>query len=262
MNDHTTETAVTGEPKDAPGIRRRTGKLRDTYINLAHGSGGKAMRDLIEDIFVGAFDNPVLAAMEDQAVFPLAELARHGDRLAFTTDTFVVDPLFFPGGDIGTLAVAGTVNDLAMSGAKPLYLSCGFVLEEGLSVDTLRRVVTSMQRTALSPARSSMAWPVGSTVNVWAASVTPSRATAASTVYKPASCAKAAGNASAPPAGSWISRYRAGARLTTGDCCPHAWPMSTRTVASPTCSCGMASAGVCTKLGSASSASTGSAAHS
>ena len=148
MNDHTTETAVTGEPKDAPGIRRRTGKLRDTYINLAHGSGGKAMRDLIEDIFVGAFDNPVLAAMEDQAVFPLAELARHGDRLAFTTDTFVVDPLFFPGGDIGTLAVAGTVNDLAMSGAKPLYLSCGFVLEEGLSVDTLRRVVTSMQRTA------------------------------------------------------------------------------------------------------------------
>ena len=135
---------ITGEQ----GIRRRTGKLRDSHINLAHGSGGKAMRDLIEDVFVGAFDNPVLAAMEDQAVFPLADLARYGNRLAFTTDTFVVDPLFFPGGDIGTLAVAGTVNDLAMSGAVPLYLSCGMVLEEGLAVEDLRRVVASMKRTA------------------------------------------------------------------------------------------------------------------
>ena len=131
-----------------PGMRKRSGKVRDESINLAHGSGGKAMRDLIEDVFLGAFDNPVLAAMEDQAVISLAELARHGDRLAFTTDTFVVDPLFFPGGDIGTLAVAGTVNDLAVSGAKPLFLSCGVVLEEGLPVDTLRRVAASMQRTA------------------------------------------------------------------------------------------------------------------
>lgn len=135
-------------PKDPQGIRRRSGKLRDTHINLAHGSGGKAMRDLIEDVFVGAFDNPMLAAMEDQAVFSLADLARYGNRLAFTTDTFVVDPLFFPGGDIGTLAVAGTVNDLAMSGATPLFLSCGMVLEEGLSADVLRRVVASMKRTA------------------------------------------------------------------------------------------------------------------
>jgi len=135
-------------PEDPQGIRRRSGKLRDTHINLAHGSGGKAMRDLIEDVFVGAFDNPMLAAMEDQAVFPLADLARYGNRLAFTTDTFVVDPLFFPGGDIGTLAVAGTVNDLAMSGATPLFLSCGMVLEEGLSADVLRRVVASMKRTA------------------------------------------------------------------------------------------------------------------
>lgn len=127
---------------------RRRGTLKDTHINLAHGAGGKAMRDLIEDVFVGAFDNPVLAAMEDQAVFSLADLARHGDRLAFTTDTFVVDPLFFPGGDIGTLAVAGTVNDLAMSGATPLYLSCGMVLEEGLPAETLRRVVASMKQTA------------------------------------------------------------------------------------------------------------------
>lgn len=136
------------KPADPQGLRRRSGKLRDTHINLAHGSGGKAMRDLIEDVFVGAFDNPMLAAMEDQAVFPLADLARYGNRLAFTTDTFVVDPLFFPGGDIGTLAVAGTVNDLAMSGATPLFLSCGMVLEEGLSADTLRRVVASMKRTA------------------------------------------------------------------------------------------------------------------
>ena len=128
------------------GIRPRSGKVRDTHINMAHGSGGKAMRDLIEDVFVGAFDNPVLATMEDQAVFSLAELGSHGDRLAFTTDTYVVDPLFFPGGDIGTLAVAGTVNDLAVSGAKPLFLSCGVVLEEGLAVETLRRVVASMRR--------------------------------------------------------------------------------------------------------------------
>lgn len=82
-------------------------------------------------------------------MIPLADLARYGNRLAFTTDTFVVDPLFFPGGDIGTLAVAGTVNDLAMSGAVPLFLSCGMVLEEGLEEpDLLRRVVASMKRTA------------------------------------------------------------------------------------------------------------------
>jgi hydrogenase expression/formation protein HypE len=127
----------------------RIGRLRDVTINLAHGGGGRAMRDLIEDVFVTAFDNPALAALEDQAVFPLADLARSGDRLAFTTDSYVVDPLFFPGGDIGTLAVSGTVNDLAMSGAKPLFLSCGMVIEEGLAVDVLRRVAASMQRVAI-----------------------------------------------------------------------------------------------------------------
>ena len=130
------------------GIRPRSGRVRDTHINMAHGSGGKAMRDLIEDVFLGAFDNPLLAPMEDQAVVPLAALATHGDRLAFTTDSYVVDPLFFPGGDIGTLAVTGTVNDLAMSGARPLYLSCAMVLEEGLPLETLRRVVASMRRVA------------------------------------------------------------------------------------------------------------------
>ena len=127
---------------------RRRATLRDAHVTLAHGSGGKAMRNLIEDVFLGAFDNPLLSPLEDQAVLPLADLAALGDRLAFTTDTYVVSPLFFNGGDIGTLAVAGTVNDLAVSGARPLYLSCGVVLEEGLPVETLRRVVASMKRVA------------------------------------------------------------------------------------------------------------------
>lgn len=92
--------------------------MRDTRINLSHGGGGKAMRALIDDVFARAFGND---ATEDQASIPLADLARHGDRLAFTTDSYVVDPLFFPGSDIGALAVAGTVNDLAVGGARPLY---------------------------------------------------------------------------------------------------------------------------------------------
>ncbi|MFM0554368.1 hydrogenase expression/formation protein HypE [Paraburkholderia sediminicola] len=124
-------------------------RVRDASVNLAHGSGGRAMRDLIEDVFVSTFDNSTLATLEDQAVFSLADLATHGDRLAFTTDSYVVDPLFFPGGDIGTLAVSGTVNDLAVCGATPLYLSCAVVIEEGFSVDLLRRVAASMQRVAL-----------------------------------------------------------------------------------------------------------------
>jgi hydrogenase expression/formation protein HypE len=125
--------------------RRRQGKIRDTHITLAHGSGGKAMRDLIDDIFVSNFDNPILSQLEDQASFNLANLMQQGDRLAFTTDSYVVDPLFFPGSDIGELAVNGTINDLAVSGAKPLYLTCSVILEEGLPVETLRRVATSMK---------------------------------------------------------------------------------------------------------------------
>jgi len=136
---------VPGSPAP-PGSRRILAP--DARITLAHGGGGKAMRDLIEDVFVAAFDNPLLAALEDQARFALADLAQHGDRVAFTTDSYVVDPLFFPGGDIGTLAVNGTVNDLAMSGARPLYLSCGMVLEEGLPIATLQRVAVSMRRAA------------------------------------------------------------------------------------------------------------------
>ncbi|MBW4684729.1 MAG: hydrogenase expression/formation protein HypE [Komarekiella atlantica HA4396-MV6] len=129
-------------------IHRRQGKVQDTHINLAHGSGGKAMRDLIDDIFVSSFDNPILSQLEDQASIDLASLIQHGNKLAFTTDSYVVDPLFFPGGDIGELAINGTVNDLAVSGAKPLYLTCSVILEEGLPVETLRRVATSMKLAA------------------------------------------------------------------------------------------------------------------
>jgi hydrogenase expression/formation protein HypE len=117
-------------------------------VTLAHGGGGKAMRDLIADVFAGPFDNPMLSPLEDQARASLAELVRHGDRLAITTDSFVVDPLFFPGGDIGRLAVCGTINDLAVGGARPLYLSCAAIIEEGLPVDTLRRVSASMRAAA------------------------------------------------------------------------------------------------------------------
>lgn len=131
-----------------PRIRQRSGKVRGGTVTMAHGGGGKAMRDLIDDIFVATFANPSLAPLEDQARFPLAELARHGDRLAFTTDSYVVDPLFFAGGDIGELAVNGTVNDLAVSGARPLYLSCGVIVEEGFPIEDLRRIAASMQRAA------------------------------------------------------------------------------------------------------------------
>lgn len=123
-------------------------KLRADIITLAHGSGGKAMRDLIEDVFVGGFDNEHLSQLEDQARFDLTTLTAQGDRLALTTDSYVVDPLFFPGGDIGKLAVTGTVNDLAVGGAKPLYLTCGMIIEEGFPVEDLRRIVTSMKATA------------------------------------------------------------------------------------------------------------------
>lgn len=129
-------------------LQQRRKPMRDTTITLAHGSGGSAMRDLIDDVFVSSFDNPTLNQLEDQARFDLAALMALGDRLALTTDSFVVDPLFFPGSDIGALAINGTVNDLAVSGAKPLYLTCSVILEEGLAVETLRQVVASMQGAA------------------------------------------------------------------------------------------------------------------
>ncbi len=112
-------------------------------IVLGHGSGGKLTSDLIDKIFLPAFRNPTLNKLDDQAVLIIG-----GARLAFTTDSFVVTPIFFPGGDIGRLAIHGTVNDLAMGGARPLYLSAAFILEEGLAVDDLRRVVESMRAAA------------------------------------------------------------------------------------------------------------------
>jgi hydrogenase expression/formation protein HypE len=112
-------------------------------ILLAHGGGGKLTHQLIEEMFLPMFGNPMLEARHDGAVVRMGL-----ERLAFTTDSYVVRPLFFPGGDIGSLAVNGTVNDLAMCGARPLYLSAGFILEEGLAMDTLRRVVGSMKKAA------------------------------------------------------------------------------------------------------------------
>ncbi len=123
--------------------RRRRRKIKDTQITLAHGSGGKAMHELVEGLFLEYLRNPLLEMLEDQAVFETGNV-----RLAFTTDSYVVDPIFFPGGDIGRLAVNGTVNDLAMSGARPLYLSCGFILEEGFAIEDLKRILESMRDAA------------------------------------------------------------------------------------------------------------------
>ncbi len=122
--------------------RRRT-KLRDEVVTLAHGAGGKATRALVEGLFVEELGNPLLAPLSDSALLEL-----NGSRLAFTTDSYVVKPIFFPGGDIGDLAVNGTVNDLAVAGARPLALSAGFVLEEGLPIADLRRIAASMARAA------------------------------------------------------------------------------------------------------------------
>ncbi len=120
-------------------------RLRDERVTLAHGGGGKAMRDLIEEVFTAVFQPP---GMEDQARLQDAALAEPGARLAFTTDSFVVTPLEFPGGDIGKIAVCGTVNDLAVGGARPLWLSASFIIEEGMEIVTLRRIVASMAREA------------------------------------------------------------------------------------------------------------------
>jgi len=131
---------------------RKLGRVHARTVTLAHGGGGKAMKDLIDDVFVRVFDEGDIAPLEDQARIPLAELAAGGDRLAFTTDGFVVDPLFFPGGDIGKLAVCGTVNDLAVGGAVPRYLACAFILEEGVLVEVVQRVARSMASAARAAA--------------------------------------------------------------------------------------------------------------
>lgn len=117
--------------------------LRHGRIDLSHGSGGRAMAQLIEELFEAEFDNPLLSQRNDQACFPV-----QAGRMVMTTDGFVISPLFFPGGDIGSLAVHGTINDVAMAGAQPLYLACGMILEEGFPFADLRRIVLSMARAA------------------------------------------------------------------------------------------------------------------
>jgi len=123
--------------------RRRKPRVREERITMSHGSGGKATHTLIEAIFLDAFRNPLLEPLEDAA-----QLRVGGSRIALTTDSYVVSPLFFPGGDIGDLAVNGTVNDLSVAGATPLYLSAGFILEEGFPVADLNRVTESMRAAA------------------------------------------------------------------------------------------------------------------
>ena len=115
--------------------------FRDGRVDMSHGSGGRAMAQLIEELFVAAFDNPLLRRMNDQAAFSVP-----AGRMVMATDSHVVSPLFYPGGDIGSLAVHGTINDVAMAGAHPRYLSAAFVLEEGFPLADLRRIVRSMAR--------------------------------------------------------------------------------------------------------------------
>lgn len=117
--------------------------IKNDKILLGHGSGGKLSHDLIDNLFARYFNNDILEQQSDSAILDIN--AKH---LAFTTDSFVVDPLFFPGGNIGNLAIAGTVNDLAVSGATPQYISCGFIIEEGMSIDDLETIVKTMAEEA------------------------------------------------------------------------------------------------------------------
>nr|WP_304518480.1 MULTISPECIES: hydrogenase expression/formation protein HypE [unclassified Adlercreutzia] len=117
----------------------------DTTVMLGHGSGGTMMKRIIDEVFFAAYGTDELLRGDDAAVLPALE---PGERLAYSTDSFVVTPHFFPGGDIGRLAICGTVNDVATSGARPLYLSCGFILEEGFPMDDLRRICQSMAEVA------------------------------------------------------------------------------------------------------------------
>ncbi|MEA1866883.1 MAG: AIR synthase related protein, partial [Thermodesulfobacteriota bacterium] len=117
--------------------------MKTDKILLDHGSGGKASHKLVADLLVPEFKNPILEQLNDSAVFDI-----EGKRLAFSTDTYVVDPIFFPGGSIGDLAVNGTVNDLAMCGAIPLYLSVGLIIEEGFSIADLKKILKAMREAA------------------------------------------------------------------------------------------------------------------
>ena len=123
----------------APKSHRRKLDLKNGRVDLSHGAGGRAMAQLIEDIFHKAFDNDWLRAGNDQSAFDAPQ-----GRMVMTTDGYVVTPLFFPGGDIGSLAVHGTINDIAMAGARPLYLSASFIIEEGFALAALDRIARSM----------------------------------------------------------------------------------------------------------------------
>ncbi len=114
-------------------------KSKTNKILLGHGSGGKLSHDLINNLFAKYFHNDILQQQTDSAILKISS-----GNLAFTTDSFVVDPIFFPGGNIGNLAIAGTVNDLAVAGACPMYISCGFIIEEGMPMDQLEQIVSSM----------------------------------------------------------------------------------------------------------------------
>lgn len=118
--------------------------MEEKRILLSHGSGGSMTHELITRYFITQFDNPFLNLLNDQAIFPTPS-----SRLAFTTDSYVIDPIFFPGGDIGKLAICGTVNDLAVCGATPLYLSCSFMIEEGFLLSDLEKILTSMKEACL-----------------------------------------------------------------------------------------------------------------
>ncbi len=136
---------MTEYAKTMDGITCPVPQASGKTVLLGHGSGGKLSAELLRDIFLPAFHNPILARLDDQATIQI-----NGCRLAFTTDSYVVKPLFFPGGDIASLAVHGTINDLAMGGAKPLFLSAAFIIEEGLPLETLRGLAESLQRAAES----------------------------------------------------------------------------------------------------------------
>lgn len=137
-------------------VRSRGMKLKDDYVTLSHGAGGKASAALVDQVFVSGYGNEVLAELTDAGVLPLAELlgsdsgdgSFDGGKLAMSTDSYVVNPIVFPGGSIGELAVNGTVNDLAVSGAIPKVISAGFILEEGLPIADLRREVQAMRDAA------------------------------------------------------------------------------------------------------------------
>ena len=129
--------------KENPEITCAMPKSDNSRVLLAHGGGGKLMHQLLDKIFFPAFESPELIAGLDGAI-----IEGHKGRLAFSTDSYVVDPLFFPGGNIGSLAINGTINDLAMCGARPLYLSVGFIIEEGFAIESLEKIVQTMHRTA------------------------------------------------------------------------------------------------------------------